>query len=226
MDNKRQTLLLILVLSLGFCLAGCEKTIRNPSGLEHSNPHYRRNTAFWFGESGRADTVELMSKTLRTDTDVTVRAAAAKSLGQHGDPAAIGVLREALTDSYYLVRWYVVEALGVLLDAKVIAEIKSNSSKFADSFYLQLQATEVSAEVSKEIEMLLKQDKNGTVRQAAADTLGRLQSKDSLESLVAALQDPDSRVRYASMRSLQRITGLTQGKDPKSWQQWWSTVHE
>lgn len=194
----KHSFLLMVVLVCGLA-AGCDdKAVHGPEGLEHKNSHVRRNTALWMGESGRGDTVETLSRSLSTDGDISVRAAAAYALGRNGDPAAIAPLREALTDKAALVRWQSVEALARLGAMDAVGDI----------------------------EALLAKDADGWVRNAAAKALGQFRSEASIGTLIAALDDKDSRVKHSSLWSLGVITGRKDGDNVDAWKAWWDRVHE
>ncbi len=74
------------------------------------------------GGIGRADTVDDLSKQLRSDPDYKVRLSAALNLGKLGDRRGVPALVDALRDRDRTVRSVAVGALGALVDGSVAPE--------------------------------------------------------------------------------------------------------
>lgn len=60
-------------------------------------------------------------------------------------------------------------------------------------------------------------------RQAAVETLGRLATKDSIQSLFKLIRSDSPIVRQAAAMALQEISGQDFGADPTQWQSWWQS---
>lgn len=60
-------------------------------------------------------------------------------------------------------------------------------------------------------------------RQAAVETLGRLATKDSIQSLFKLIRSDSPNVRQAAAVALQEISGQDFGADPNQWQSWWQS---
>ena len=65
-----------------------------------------------WGRLGTAESVELLSQTLRRDADVDVRLAAARALGETGDPAAVDALGKALADKDPAMQYRAMQSLA------------------------------------------------------------------------------------------------------------------
>lgn len=58
-------------------------------------------------------------------------------------------------------------------------------------------------------------------RLGAALVLSMLPGPGPIEALIAALDDPDNRIRSLAANALRDLTGQSLGRDPKRWAQWW-----
>jgi len=61
------------------------------------------------------------------------------------------------------------------------------------------------------------------VRAAAAEALGKVsaRSKDAINALVKAVEDPGKPVSVAAADALTAIAGKDLGPDAKKWREWW-----
>ncbi|MCA9587875.1 MAG: HEAT repeat domain-containing protein [Myxococcales bacterium] len=141
-----------------------------------ANPQRRVAAAYAIGEFLAAPGVEACANAVERDADPTVRAAAAVALGRLNDDGR-GALTRALGD----------------VDARVkIAALGSAGrvNTFADG-----------AAVAK-----LTADPDAGVRKRAADLLGALRVRDSVQSLAQlAKGDPDASVRNAACHALGQL---------------------
>jgi len=108
--------------------------------------------------------------------DWQIRRAAARMLGQIGDPQATPALIQALQDEDWRVREAAAEALGQIGDPQATPAL--------------IQAL---------------QDKKWWVRQAAAWALGQIGNPQATPALIQALQDEEWRVRLAAAKALGQI---------------------
>jgi HEAT repeat protein len=65
----------------------------------------------------------------------------------------------------------------------------------------------------------LRGDKNNDVRMAAADALGKIKTPESLQSLVAAIDDRDPAMQYVGIQAMKSVSGKDYGGDVSAWKQ-------
>jgi len=140
---------------------------------------------------GHVDTYVRLYRNHLTDPDPTVRAAAAKALGMHGDGNDVHLLIPYLKDEDSYVRWQAAEALQRL-----------HHPAAADP--LAVVATS---------------DEDDDVRQAAATALGQYARPGVFDALVKALGDRNYTVASAARVSLETLTGHDAGLDYAAWMQ-------
>lgn len=136
------------------------------------NPGRRAQAANALGEFLALPGIDACAKAIANDADPTVRAAAAKALGRLNDDGA-GALSNALADA----------------DANVkIAALASAAriNRFADVTAIRRLST----------------DGDATVRRRAAEVLGAMRVRDSVDDLVALTRDGDANVRNAACHAL------------------------
>jgi cyclophilin family peptidyl-prolyl cis-trans isomerase/HEAT repeat protein len=115
---------------------------------------------------------------LVADAEMPVRAYAARALGRHRTPEALGLLVGASQDPDARVRVVVQRSFGLLADSTALPQVLAG---------------------------LL--DPDAAVRETAAEAAGRLRSRDALPGLRKALGDADPAVRLAAGRSLVALGG-------------------
>lgn len=142
------------------------------------------------------------------DSDPTVRAAAARSLGDHGGPGDALLLAPLVenrveevvefnepttvvryTEPDPLVRWEAAQALQKIHNPRVVDPLIS----------------------------ALLRDSDADVRAAAARALGQYATPAVYDPLLSALTDPQYRVVRAAQASLTTLTGYDLGNDPADW---------
>jgi len=175
------------------------------SALSDKDPMTRMLAAQGLGTLKAASTQAALARSLATDTDAEVRQAAAVSLRQIEDPAAVDALGKALKDSSPNVR---VTALAGLAHYKVAgsgplveALCKDNAVEVRRTAVFVLGRLEDHAAVPT-LEGLLKSDPDGAVRAGAAQALGDLRAAESKEALRPLLKDPVKIVQASAARSL------------------------
>lgn len=176
--------LLLVVVAVHFLGRGGD--LRNPVETlenEDSETGTRLDAARELGNSRNPENVAVLGRHAGgSDADLARRSLL--SLGKIGTPAAVKHIRPALKDTRPPVREAAAAAMG-----RVEREI-------ADAGVL--------AEA-------LEADEAPAVRCAAAKSLGHLYSWDAMPQLVAALEDPDVRVRRRAIKAVRRILGVNYG---------------
>jgi HEAT repeat protein len=140
------------------------------------------------------------------DENVAVRKAAAQALGRIGDARALEPLLAALQDPDPAERGCAAEALGRIGNARavgwLIAALKDGDFETRRAAGFALQRIGAPA-VEPLIGLLTGADVS--MRQSAADVLGRTGDGHAMEPLIAALADDSSRVRQAASRALENL---------------------
>lgn len=111
------------------------------------------------------------------DTDKHVRVNAANALGRLGDQQVVEILLEQLASKDAAVRDNASEALGLLQDARAIQPLIG----------------------------VIRDDQNLSVRRSAVQALGRIDHKESIPTLIAALQDQDMYIVINAAQALGRM---------------------
>ena len=140
------------------------------------------------------------------DKDRSVRATAAKILGQMGKPRAIKLLAKAVVkDKDFQIRRSAAVALGQMGDPRAVEPLldalQDRTGNVRQEVTIALgqigDPRAVGALVST-----LRDDEWSEIRRAAADALGQIGEPRAVEFLIAALQDEDHRVRWRAAETL------------------------
>ncbi len=128
------------------------------------------------------------------DPDPTVRAAAVKALGMHGEVEDVTLIVIRLHDTSEMVRWEATNALQKIHNPVAIKQL---------------------------VAMLGEgEGEDADVRQAAANALGQYATPQVYNALVGALDDTRYGVVRAAEKSLQTLTGQDLGTDGSDWLTW------
>lgn len=148
----------------------------------------RRSAAEALGLIGNPEALPALIKSLTMDKDTTVRGGAAEALGEIGCATAVAPLMEALAaEQHSSVRWRIAMALGKL-------ESTTGAGNYPDSEYPDVRHVLIEA---------LTSDKDGAVRESAAEALGELGSEESSAALMEALSlDESADVRGSAAYAL------------------------
>ncbi len=138
---------------------------------------------------GRQGTYLKAYALLTEDTDPLVRSAAVVALGRAGDPEHLPALVGALEDSDPRVRIDAAAALARVHGEAAVEPLRRHAS----------------------------QDANPDVRVRSVEALRHYPRRDVLDTLLAALVDPEFGVRHAARQSLGALTGEEAGYDPRRW---------
>ena len=128
------------------------------------------------------------------DADPGVRAAAARALGRHGEPANAPAIAGVLDDKDDLVRLEAVRALQRLHDPSVVPAL--------------LMRIDATAEFEPEI------------RASAAHALGQYREYRVVVALISRLDDPALAVNHHTLEALRILTGQDFGLDRTRWLDW------
>ncbi len=140
---------------------------------------------------------EVYVKTYRlliTDEDSTVRAAAARALGLHGEVKDAEALAKMLEDRAETVRWEAAKALQKIHNPIAIDGLTKHTRP--------------------------QQEEIADVRTACAQALGQYAEPRVFDALVGALSDTDYSVVSAARGSLKTLTGYDLGADGTLWLIW------
>jgi beta-lactamase regulating signal transducer with metallopeptidase domain len=160
------------------------------------------------------------------DTNVEVRRAAVRSIGNFEDRSAIPALREALRDSDAEVRAHAVEALGDMHDAAsadaIAALIKDPNRDVRSHAIEALTDLELDAAPTALLDAL--RDSDPEVRHQAVHAVGHFQDARAVPMLRTLLDDPNGDVREGAVEALgeirneaaiQALIVALKAKDPK-----------
>jgi HEAT repeat protein len=136
------------------------------------------------------------------DPDPSVRAAAARGLGTHGEPANAAALAEALSDKDRVVRLEAARGLQRIHNESVVDALTAAMKAPDPAHPREGGEPEVA------------------VRAEAALALGQYAQTRVLETLMTGLDDPDLAVNEASLSSLRVLTGQDFGYDHGAWVDW------
>jgi len=129
---------------------------------------------------------------LAEDPDPTVRAAAYRAIGMHGEVEDIARLVEGLEDEAPFARWEAAKAMQRIHGREAIGPLVA----------------------------AVTGDTDADVRMAAAVALGQYPTTSVFDALVGALNDPVFSVNHAARRSLSILTGEDHGYDAGAWITW------
>ncbi len=110
----------------------------------------------------RAGKVDDLAKPLLEDRSYKVRLAAALALGKIGDPAAVGPLQKALSDSNKTVRGVVAQALGRLGSPEAVQGLTDAQKREQDPF-VRREISKALAHLSGGPKTVPGSDKRGTI---------------------------------------------------------------
>jgi HEAT repeat protein len=134
------------------------------------------------------------------------------------------LLKRTLSDKNSMVRQAVVYALLSIGNEKTYdALIHALKDKNRDVRYPAINAL-IELEDDRVVNPLihvLKCDKDSIIRATAAIGLLRCRDPGSIETLISALTDKYSQVRYNAHIALINMTGMTIDADPQKWRSWW-----
>jgi HEAT repeat protein len=146
-----------------------------------------------------------------------VREAAAESLGDIGDPAAVGPLVSVLNDADPKVAAMAATSLGRLKAADaapaLLALLSRGAPESAAAAARALGDVGARQAAGTLSEALLNDKLESAVREEAAAALGKLKDPAALPALVSSLNNPDDRIRWAAADGLGRL-GLPESVAP------------
>src|SRR5262245_24958981 len=177
--------------------------------------------AAWADRDGRTGLLRAAG-----DRDASVRAAAARRLGEDPDAAAGRALVLATSDADALVRATALDALLARGRLRAAAKVEAPFSAAARDCdpRVRLSALEGSVAMGGEAAVFAAlhglDDAVWSVRLVAAELSGAIRDRRVLGPLVNALKDPRERVATAAAASLVRLTGIPFDADAARWSSW------
>lgn len=204
----RPYLLPLLLLAALLCASGCRS-----NGLSGGEKLHR----ILFGYDRRADLHNL------TSDDPETRRWAVIRLGRNADPldsTAIAALLDHHVEHSAVVRAAAAAALRALGDTRILPELREAAND--PEYYVRIEALRSIGALGgkKDIALLtakLAKDPRTGVRLESAHALTRIGDTSALPTLISALDDPDSSVRFAAHRALCRITGKNPAPTRTAW---------
>jgi hypothetical protein len=143
-------------------------------------------------EFGGEEAYLRLYRLLIDDPDATVRASAAKALGNHGTVEDALLLIRRLNEDSASVRWECAKGLQKIRNPAAASPLQDATTK----------------------------DEDPDVRMAAAYALGQYPEIPVFSTLVAALDDREFGVRFSAAESLSTLTGQDFGTDGTPWLEW------
>lgn len=164
---------------------------RDREQLKHTSADVRRWSLISIGRHGDPNAAQAVAPLLDPATEPVplLRATAAETLRELGNPAAVPALRNAAHDPHPTVRADAVRSLGALGDHSEIPHLAR----------------------------ILKADPNPDVRLQAVWALRRIHAHAVRQHLVHALSDPHESVAFAAHAALIHITGHNLPPFPHHW---------
>ncbi len=132
-----------------------------------------------------------LARQIQVEPDPLVRQAVVRAIAAFHTPLSQQVLEAGLNDENDAVR---IECCGALGHRAEVASVNSLATA-------------------------LRGDKNGDVKMAAAEALGKIKSPEAVRALAVALDDRDPAMQYVGVQSLKSITGKDYGPDVQAWRQ-------
>ena len=173
------------------------------------------------------------------DPDPQVRRAAARALGRSKNKEVFDLLLSLIHDENSDVRGAAAQAMGSQRNEKaddVLIEVLEKDKSGTVRGKAVQGLGRLGTEQARDKVLGCLKSEQADIRSSAAVALGRSKDKKSIEPLIAALLDPDYKVRNAASKSLARLGGqddlyeMTKGKSAdemhKAWQDWWDKNRE
>ncbi len=175
-------------------------------------PDDRRHAIEYVAQSrfvGSDNALKTLTEVVQRDPSRQVRISAARGLSQSRRPEAATPLLNVLNHEMHSQDVLAPEASLRRACLEALTQLHDNSVPLDD-------ATAVAQTAGR----LLQKDPDRDVKIAAAQLLGRIKTRESLEQLITALRDPAFAVNYQAEQSLIRLTGVTYHLDAKAWNDW------
>ena len=139
-----------------------------------------------------------------------LRVTAAWLLGVLEQPAALAPLLAAANDPNPEIRWQGILSLGLLRDARALPSLIDHLAATADPAVRQIIVWAMgciggSTAVAELTRLLTLLTEHPAVRGAAAEQLGMIGNRTAVPVLLAALQDPETEVRFWSAYALGQL---------------------
>lgn len=149
-----------------------------------------------------------IERLLRDDSDIAVRAHAARALGDIGNSSSIRALSQALRDAAPRVQYEAIEAINNLHDIEtappeLVAATKSSDAKMQRLAAMALAEIHDPQTLDALLALITHADRD--VRLHIAEALGEIGSAKASGGLMALLKDSDPEVRRAAAEALGEI---------------------
>jgi hypothetical protein len=155
----------------------------------------------------------------------TARAQIVRVIGNLCDKDAAEAVSALREDSHWLVRAHVARTLGILGREGDLALVRTlvadRSGKVRVAALDALARFGPKAASSWPVVARNLSHRAWQVRSAAADCLGALGARESVDALIDRMHEEGGRLRRDVRVALKRITNDDLGHDPKHWRDWW-----
>jgi HEAT repeat protein len=203
--NKQPTLVLWLLLLGALSATGCQSMawpamwpFPDRERTTHEGPRQRIEAIEQLASQSdgtdspkQREIVEQLARQIQKEPDPLVRAAIVQTVVEYRVPLALQVLEAGLGDTDGMVRTACCRALGKRADTTSVARLGQ----------------------------VLRNDKKQDVRMAAADALGKIKTNESMQALVAAVEDRDPAMQYVGIQAMKSVSGKDYGGDIAAWKQ-------
>ena len=182
------------------------------AAIRDQNARIRFDAIHTLGVVGEAPLAPAQAKALVDGLDhydAVMRAATARVIGRLGVTEAGDKLVAGLNDSNQVVRRYSAEALGLLKEERAVQALTDaaafyRSNELASEMMLALGR--IAHGSSRDLFRARLSDTNPVIRGAAAEGLGRLKDRDSLEALrTMSTKDSSQHARLAATFAIDRL---------------------
>ncbi len=175
--------------------------------------------------STNLDAAKVMLANLKS-TDPFVRAGAARTLGDLGNPEAIEPLIGVLNDENLYVRAYTAEALGKFQDSRALHPLIEAMND--EAFFVRAHVVEALGDLGDPMAVqplvALLEGASDRIKPYVAWALGEIRDTSSVRPLIEALKD--KACCDVAAKALKQITHQDFQADYAKWNAWWFTTHE
>ena len=185
------------------------------TALESPNPDERRECIVQIARTSYVDDPvarQAMRTLVLDDPSTLVRSTSMRILAEVADPQTVPLAIQVLAKPDDEGKQLPPVGTALRRDAtRALAAMTGSEQADMEQFGQQIQETAI---------RLINADRNRDVRMASAEILGWCPSKESLDTLIHALEQRDFGISHECERSLMRLTGHTFNHNAIAWNEW------